>query len=354
MNVQTEFNADVGIIGAGPSGLFQVFELGIHGLTSMVFEARPNTGGQCIELYADKPIYDIPACPGISARDLIGNLEKQVQPFSPIWKFNQTVTEIEKTENPSGFRIGTSGGETYRVKYIVIATGAGTMRPVPLKIPGIDQFENRSLFYRVENIDTHRNKSIAILGGGDAALDWALELSKIAGEVVLIHRSSRFRAMQKSVDDYMQLCRDQRARFIQGQVIDFSTDQNQNLSHLKIRSADQVVRTLAIDQLLVCFGMSPSLQNLLDWGIKLHNHKIEVNTDSFESSTEGIYAIGDSNYYLGKRNLILSGFHEAALAAFAIKQKEQQGRKVMLEYTTTSPRILERLGISANSMLRNA
>ncbi|SEA44730.1 NAD(P)/FAD-dependent oxidoreductase [Microbulbifer marinus] len=348
MNTPTDFAADVGIIGAGPCGLFQAFELGLHGLRSMIFDTQPAAGGQCSELYPNKPIYDIPACPSILAKDLIGNLKQQLRPFSPKWKFNTTVTEIEKTDNPSGFCIGTSSGGTFLVKFVVIATGAGAMRPVRLKVPGIDQLEGESLFYRVEDIAMHRDKAIAVLGGGDAAFDWANALSEISAEVVLIHRSNRFRAMQRSVDKYMRRCQEQKALFLAGQVIDFSTNQNKTLSHLRVKCADQVARSIAVDQVLVCFGMSPSIQNLLHWGMKLHNHKIEVSTDTFESSIEGIFAIGDSNYYPGKRNLILSGFHEAALAAFAIKRREQQGKRVMLEYTTTSPRILERLGVSGD------
>lgn len=346
MKAPAEFTADVGIIGAGPCGLFQAFELGLHGLRSMIFDTQPRAGGQCTELYPHKPIYDIPACPSILAKDLIGNLEQQLRPFSPTWKFNTTVSGLEKSDRPPGFCISTNSGETFLVKFAVIATGAGAMRPVRLKVPGIDQLEGTSLFYRAGDIATHRNKSIAILGGGDAAFDWANTLSEIAREVVLIHRSDRFRAMQRSVDDYMRRCGEQKALFLTGQVIDFSTKQDNTLSHLRVKCTDQVIRSIAVDQVLVCFGMSPSTQNLLDWGLKLHNHKIEVSTDTFESSIEGIFAVGDSNYYPGKRNLILSGFHEAALAAFAIKRKEQQGRRVILEYTTTSPRILERLGVS--------
>lgn len=344
-NSINSYDADVGIIGAGPCGLFQVFELGIHGLSAIVFDAQESIGGQCTELYPNKPIYDIPGLPEIDAAQLIKNLSKQIAPFTPKMVLHHEVTNINKNEANQGFIITTAQDTTYHVKYVVIATGAGAMLPVHLKVSGIDQFENQSLFYRVSDPAIHNGKSIAILGGGDAAFDWALTLQKTAAEVILIHRSNRFRAVQHSVDRFMKLCANHEALFLQGQVTGFEQDKTNLLSAIKVSCADQVVRKVAIDHVLVFFGMAPNITQFKSWGLALEKLQIKVPTHSFETSIEGIYAIGDCNIYPGKKKLILSGFHEAALAAFAIKQRMQPDKKVHLEYTTTSSNILKRLGL---------
>ncbi len=326
--------------------MFQVFELGIHGLSSIVIEAQEKIGGQCTELFPHKPIYDIPGLPNVTATQLVANLQEQIKSFAPKIVLAQEVTEIVKHQSLPGFEIITDTGQSYNVKYIVIATGAGAMTPVRLKVTGIEEFEDRSLFYSVKEPAIHQGKTVAILGGGDAAFDWAIELQKVADEIILIHRSNHFKAVNTSVNRYMSLCENYQAQFLQGQVTGYETKPGDLLAYLKVTCADRVVRRVAVDHVLVFFGLSPKIRQLQSWGLEMERFDVKVPTDTFESSTEGIFAIGDCNYYPGKKKLILSGFHEAALTAFAIKEKEQPDKKIHLEYTTTSPRILERLGVS--------
>jgi len=340
-------SADVGVIGAGPCGLFQVFELGLQGLSSLVFDAQARTGGQCSLLYPDKPIYDIPGLPEITAAQLIANLEKQIAPFSPRLLLNEEVVVIERLEDGAGFHLATSTGASYRVRFIVVATGAGAMTPVPLRIPGIEQFAGHSVFYHVDDPRRHQGRRVAVLGGGDAALDWALALQPLAKELILIHRSSRLRAAPDSVNRYATLCDRGAAQMLQGQVTGFVQNSDGGLDGLKVQGADGVVRRLDIDHVLVCFGMSPDIRAVRDWQLAMERFQITVQPDSFETSARGIFAIGDCNHYPGKRKLILSGFHEAALAAFAISEQARQGQQVPLEYTTTSPTLRKRLGVAA-------
>lgn len=338
------FNADVGIIGAGPCGLFQVFELGLQGLTSIVFDAQSRSGGQCIELYPNKPIYDIPGLPRVSAAQLIENLEAQIAPFAPTMVLEHEITGIARNQQMQGFDLTTASG-VYTVRYVVIATGAGAMTPVQLKVAGIEKFEQQSLFYRVTDPALHRGKKVVVLGGGDAALDWALELQPLAEEVILIHRSSRFRAAADTVNRYSALCDSGAAQMLQGQVTGYLENSAGDLEGLKVQCADNVVRRVMADHVLVFFGMSPSILALQGWGLEMERFQIKVRPDTFETSIEGIFAIGDCNYYPGKRKLILCGFHEAALAAFAISQYTRPDSKIQLEYTTTSPTLLKRLGV---------
>ncbi len=339
-----KFDADVAIIGAGPCGLFQVFELGIHGLSAIVFDSQTQLGGQCSQLYPHKPIYDIPALPAVNAEELIANLIKQIEPFEYQLALGQEVDSIDELADKSGFELTTSSNKSYRVQRVIIATGAGSMNPVRLKIAGVDSYENKSLFYSVADKSAYQDKSVAILGGGDSALDWALELQSIAAEVILIHRSQRFRAAQHSVNQFMALCEEHQAQFLQGQVVEIDGDESGTIRALKVACADQVVRRVAVNQVLVCFGMVPDPKVAHKWGLETEKHQVTVSTATFETSRPGIFAIGDCNYYPGKKKLILSGFHEAALAAFAIKEQLTPGKKIHLEYTTTSTSILRRLG----------
>lgn len=338
--------ADVAVIGAGPCGLFQVFELGLQGLSTLLLDSQARTGGQCRQLYPDKPIYDIPGLPEIDAASLIANLEAQIAPFNPQPILDQEVTTIERLENGAGFDLTSHTGAVYRVRFVVVATGSGAMTPVPLRVPGIEQFLGRSLFYHVEEPRRHQGRRIALLGGGDSALDWALALQPVAAEVVLIHRSSRLRAAADTVNRYVALCERGEARMLQGQVTGYAQDGRGELNTLKVRCADGVVRRLDVEDVLVFFGMSPDIRSLRDWHLDMERFQVRVQPDTLETSAEGIFAIGDCNHYPGKRKLIVCGFHEAALAAYAISERAR-AREIPLEYTTTSPTLHKRLGIAA-------
>lgn len=339
-------SADVAVIGAGPCGLFQVFELGLQGMSSLLFDSQARTGGQCRQLYPDKPIYDIPGLPRIDADRLIANLEEQIEPFKPQRVLNQEVVAIKRLDKGEGFQLTTHTGAVYRVRFVVVATGAGAMTPVPLRLPGIEQFLGRSLFYHVEEPRRHQGRRVAVLGGGDSALDWALSLQSLAAEVVLVHRSSRLRAAPDTVNRYVALCERGEAQKLQGQVTAYAQDEHGELNALKVQCADGVVRRLDVDDVLVFFGMSPDIRSLRDWQLAMERFQVRVQPDTLETSAEGIFAIGDCNHYPGKRKLILCGFHEAALAAFAIGERARE-REIPLEYTTTSPTLHRRLGVAA-------
>lgn len=336
--------ADVIIIGAGPVGLFQVFELGLQGINTIVIDSLPHVGGQCRELYPQKPIFDIPGLPQIGAKALIDNLLEQAAPFTPEYVLGQAVLGLEALPDNNGYRLTTDQGMTLQCKFVIVAAGGGSFEPVKLKVKGIDSFEQQ-VFYRVDDINRHKNKDIVVLGGGDAAFDWALELQKIASSVLLIHRSTKYRASSHSVQKAKRLCDNHEMQQLSGQVTGYVEDGNR-IEQLQVTSMDGVTRRVELDHLLIFFGLSPKLAILKEWGLALEHNQIKVNTETFESSREGVYAVGDINWYPGKQKLILSGFHEAALAAFAIKSKLTQGKRVPLLYTTTSPIVHDRLGVS--------
>ncbi|NND93071.1 MAG: NAD(P)/FAD-dependent oxidoreductase [Granulosicoccus sp.] len=336
---------DVVIIGAGPVGLFQVFELGLQGLSAHVVDSLPQTGGQCTELYPDKPIYDIPAVPECTGQQLIDNLEKQIAPFSPQIHLDQTVDELQK-RGDQDFFIRTSSGNEFDCRAVIIAAGAGSFTPVRVRLPGIDQFENSQMFYRVRDPARHAGKHVVILGGGDSALDWALQLAPTAKTLTLVNRTERFRAAEASVQKLYELAEAGGATVLMGTLKSFGTsgDRLDNLT-FTLRDKAGSDKTVPVDDLLVFFGMSPKLGPIEDWDLALERKLIAIDLATFETSVPGIYAIGDINTYEGKKKLILSGFHEAALAAFAIKQAFEPDRKVNLQYTTTSPLMHERLGV---------
>lgn len=338
---------DVVVIGAGPCGLFQVFELGLQGMRTHVIDSLDRAGGQCMELYPNKPIYDIPAFPAVAADELVSRLLQQIAPFKPCFHYGQQVAEVESLEQGSIFRVTTDHGLVIEAFAVVIATGAGSFQPVKLKVANIDRFEDQSLFYRVRDPAVHAGKDLVILGGGDTALDWVIELQRVARSITLIHRSDRFRAAPSSVAKMHRLCEALQMQFIQGAVTDFEIDNDGRLHTLKVTAGDGVTRRLDLDQLLVFFGLSPKLGPIASWGLAMHKHQILVDTAKFQSSVSGIFAVGDCNDYPGKKNLILSGFHEAALAAFAIKERLSPDKKIYLQYTTTNHVMHERLGVSS-------
>lgn len=338
--------SDVAIIGAGPVGLFQVFELGLQGLSARVIDALPQPGGQCTELYPDKPIYDIPAVPRCTGQQLIDNLMQQIRPFDPGLHLEQEVVALEKQE--SGFLLTTSKGESFRCKAVVIAAGGGSFTPVRVRVEGIEQFEDSQLFYRVRNPAQHAGKDIVILGGGDSALDWALALHDQARSVTVINRTERFRGAEASVQKIHALEEQRQLVIHLGTTQAFDTDASGRLSALTVKlRQDESLISVPVEHLLVFFGMSPKAGAIENWSLEMERKLIGVSMETFQTNREGVYAVGDINTYPGKRKLILSGFHEAALAAYAIKQQLEPDKKVVMQYTTTSTRLQERLGVKS-------
>lgn len=334
---------DVVIVGAGPVGLFQVFELGLLGLKAHVVDAMPQLGGQCVELYPDKPIYDIPALPVCGARELIGRLQQQISPFAPQFHLGQTVIELH-AQADGRFGLVTSTGMRLRCGALVIAAGLGAFEPRRLPLPEAAAFEGRTLHYLVRDAGVLAGQEIVIAGGGDSALDWALALAGTAASVVLVHRSQKFKAAPASVARMHALCAEHRMQFLEGDIIGLDAEGGA-LQALRVRTRSGVTTRVEAQQLLVFWGLHPKLGPIADWGLSLEKHQLLVDTARFQTSIPGIYAVGDINTYPGKKKLILSGFHEAALAAFAIKEHLSPGEKVHLQYTTTSPLLHRRLHV---------
>jgi len=334
---------DVVIVGAGPCGLFQVFELGLLGMKAELVDSLPQVGGQCIELYPDKPIYDIPAIPVCTARELIERLQEQIRPFNPGYHLGQEVTEV--TPRADGrFDVATSRGTRFDAGAVIIAGGVGSFQPRRLAVESSDKHEGHSIHYRVKDAASFHDKDLVILGGGDSALDWTLELVDRARSIVLVHRRAEFRGAPASVERMLSLVEEGRLDFIEGQVQSI-VEQDDRLSGVRVTARDGVTRTVATDQVLVFWGLSPKLGPIAEWGLTLHKRTIAVDTHRFQTNIPGIYAVGDINDYPGKKKLILSGFHEAALAAFAVKEHMRPGEKIHLQYTTTSPLLQKRLGV---------
>lgn len=342
----TPIETDAVIVGAGPVGLFQVFELGLLEIKAHVIDSLPVVGGQCVELYPDKPIYDIPAVPVCTGQELTDNLLKQIEPFEPTFHLNQEVTVVEKRED-GRFNLETSAGTRFITKTIFIAAGVGSFQPRTLKVDGIEQFEGKQLFYRVKDPARFEGKNIVICGGGDSALDWALNLAGKAESVVLIHRREDFRAAPASVAKMKQLCEDYEMQFLVGQVSGLEI-KDDKLSEIKVTGADGVTRRLPLDDLLVFFGLSPKLGPIAEWGLDIERKQLKVvDTEKFETNVPGIFAVGDINTYPGKKKLILSGFHEAALAAFGAAPYIFPEKKIHMQYTTTSPKLHKILGVES-------
>jgi len=340
--------SDVVIVGAGPCGLFQIFELGLLGIKAHVIESLDKPGGQCAELYPDKPIYDIPALPVIGAQELVDNLMKQAAPFDPTFHFGQQVQGVERTDDER-WQLVTSTGQEFITHAVIVAGGVGAFEPVRLKVPGVEQRDGSSLFYSVKDPEIHRDKDLVILGGGDSALDWALDLKEVANSVVVLHRSERFKAAPASVEKLHAHCDALEMQLLIGNVTSLDggvEDLNKtDLQSIEVTSLDGLTRRLELDHLLVFFGLSPKLGPMAEWPATRKKNQFIVDTEKFQTDQPGFYAVGDINWYPGKKKLILSGFHEAALAAFAIKEQLNPGKKASLQYTTTSTLMHERLGV---------
>ncbi|MDP3759957.1 MAG: NAD(P)/FAD-dependent oxidoreductase [Ramlibacter sp.] len=340
---------DAVIVGAGPVGLFQVFELGLLEIKAHVIDSLAYPGGQCVELYPDKPIYDIPAVPVCTGQELTDNLLKQIEPFGATFHFGQEVTVVQRQDD-GRFYVETSRGTKFLTRTIFIAAGVGAFQPRTLKVDGLEKFEGTQVHYRVKNPADFAGKNLVIVGGGDSALDWTLNFVQDgpnkAGSVILIHRRDGFKAAPASVSRMRELCDAMEMQFIVGQVTGYE-EKDGRLTGVKVTASDGVTRVVPLDVLLVFFGLSPKLGPIAEWGLDIERKQVKVDTEGFATSTAGIFAVGDINTYPGKKKLILSGFHEAALAAFAAAPLIFPDKKIHLQYTTTSPKLHKVLGVES-------
>ena len=340
---------DAVVVGAGPVGLFQVFELGLLEIKAHVIDSLAYPGGQCVELYPDKPIYDIPAVPVCTGQELTDNLLRQIEPFGATFHLGQTVTVVQKQDD-GRFYVETSRGTKFVTRTIFIAAGVGAFQPRTLKVDGLEKFEGAQVHYRVKNPADFAGKNLVIVGGGDSALDWTLNFvqdgAHKAESVILVHRRDGFKAAPASVAKMHELCEAMEMQFIVGQVTGYE-EKDGRLTGVKVTGSDAVTRVVPLDVLLVFFGLSPKLGPIAEWGLDIERKQLKVDTEGFATNTPGIFAVGDINTYPGKKKLILSGFHEAALAAFAAAPYIFPDRKIYLQYTTTSPKLHKVLGVES-------
>ncbi len=338
---------DAVIVGAGPVGLFQVFELGLLEIKAHVLDSLAYPGGQCIELYPDKPIYDIPAVPVCTGKELTDNLLEQIAPFNANFHFGEEVSAVVRREDKR-FNVETSKGTRFVTKTIFIAGGVGSFQPRLLRVDGIDKYDGRQLFYRVKDPGVFGGKNLVIVGGGDSALDWALNFVQDgphkAESVILVHRRDGFKAAPASAAKMKQLCDDLEMQFMVGQITGIQESDNK-LEAVKVTGGDGVTRVVPLDMLLVFFGLSPKLGPIANWGLGIERKQVVVDTEKFETNVPGIFAVGDINTYPGKKKLILSGFHECALAAFGAAPYIFPEKRILLQYTTTSPKLHKVLGV---------
>ena len=338
--------AEVVIIGAGPAGLFQVFELGLLGIKAHVLDTLAAAGGQCTELYPDKPIYDIPALPVCGAQELVDRLLQQIKPFGAEMHLGEETVEL-KRQDSGRFRVVTGAGTLFDAGAVIIAGGVGSFQPRRLHVPEAESFEGRQLHYKVSSAAEFFGRKLAIFGGGDSALDWTNELAPKAASLTLVHRRAEFRGAPASVARMRELEAAGKLRFIEGVAHALRTDSGRLLG-VEVKAVDGTVQALEAEQLLVFFGLAPKLGPIADWGLELDKRAIKVDTEKFQSSIPGIFAIGDINTYPGKKKLILSAFHEAALASFAVQHHLYPAKKQFLQYTTTSPIMQKRLGVAGS------
>ena len=325
--------ADVAIIGAGPSGLFAVFECGMLGLKCAVFDSLDDIGGQCAALYPEKPIYDIPACPEILAGDLVSNLERQAAPFGASYHLGQQVVALNQQDGK--WRIKTSKNIEAHVRAVIIAAGGGAFGPNRPPLEGIEQYEGRSVLYMVRRRDEMRGKNIVIAGGGDSAVDWAIALAPEARSLHLVHRRDKFRAAPESVRKLDALVAKGRVTLVVPYQLSGLRGEDGILASVSVQSLDGENRTLPADFLLPFFGLAASLGPVADWGLQIDNHHISVDPATCMTNLAGIYAIGDIASYRNKLKLILTGFNEAALAAHAIRAQLNPDQTFHFQYSTT-------------------
>lgn len=351
----TTIVTDALIIGAGPVGIFQAFQLGLLGIHAHIVDALAFAGGQCVELYPDKLIYDIPGIPACTGRELVHNLLHQVEPFAPSFHFEQQVCRLER-QSDERFLIETTNGLCFLTKTVLIAAGVGAFLPRTLALPGLNKLQHSQIAYRVAELATYANKRVVIFGDDDTALQWALQLSPAhndgfpvkARSVTLVHRREQLQANAELHGTFKALVQAEKIRFYAGQVTDFDSA-GDAIRTLTITQPDANDITLPADKLLVFWGLSPKLGPISEWGLAMERKQLRVNTETFETSEKGIFAVGDINTYTGKKKLILCGFHECTLAAFAAAAMIFPDKKIALQYTSSiSP--MQR----ASSFIKNA
>jgi thioredoxin reductase (NADPH) len=339
---------DAVVIGAGPAGLFQVFELGLLEIRAHVIDTLPMPGGQCIELYPDKPIYDIPGLPFCTGRELTDRLLQQIQPFGATFHLNQEVASVQRQADQR-FLVQTSQGTRLLSKTVFIAGGVGAFQPRTLKVPGLERFHDQQVFYRVRDPAAFAGQHLVVMGDDDTALGWAVHFAQDgpqqARSVTLLHRRDAFRAAPATVERMRELCESGAMRFVAGQIVGFEEAQG-TLTHLQVMGPDDRTQAVPVDSLLPFLGLSPKLGPIAQWGLALERKQLVVDTEKFETSEPGIFAVGDVNTYPGKKKLIVCGFHEATLAAYAACAYVFPDEKVQLQYTTTSPRLHQLLGVT--------
>ena len=331
---------DALVIGAGPTGLFTAHQLKLIGLDCEVVDNLDKIGGQCIELYPDKPIYDIPAVPECTGEELTNNLINQLKPFDIKFHLNERVDEVKRDDD--NWFVKTNSGKTFLTPNVIIAGGVGSFEPRKFPPKECEKFENKSLFYSVKDKKKFEGKTISIFGGGDSALDWAVELSKTS-KVNLVHRRDEFRGAQATVDKIKELKNAGKIQlFTKYQLVDVKG--SSQLENIDIKHDDGEIKNLKTDYVLGFFGLIMQLGPIADWGLNIDKKTIKVDTEKFETNQKGIYAVGDICTYPGKLKLILSGFHEGALAARACFKLARPNEKYRFEFTTTSSKLLKRLG----------
>jgi thioredoxin reductase (NADPH) len=336
---------DALIVGAGPVGLFQVFQLGLLEVAAQVVDALPHAGGQCLELYADKPIYDIPALPYCTGRELIERLQKQIAPFAAGFHLGQVVSAVARRDD-GRFAVATDAGQRFVAKAIVIAGGVGAFQPRRLKIDGLDRWRETQMFFRDPGAEAMSGRHVVVTGNGETAIAAALDAADHGGaSVTMVHRRDDFDAPHLLRLRFEVARASGRIRFVAAQATGV-TSEGDRLTGLVVDVNDGTTRTLALDVLLVLLGWSPKLGPIAEWGLALARKQLVVDPERFETSTPGIHAIGDVNTYPGKQKLIVSGFHEATLAAYAIAERVHPDRAQPLLYTTTSPKLHKLLGVA--------
>lgn len=335
---------DVLIVGAGPCGLFAVFELGLLDVKAHLVDILDKVGGQCAELYPEKPIYDIPGVPMITGHGLTEALMEQIKPFSPTFHLNEMIETVEKIGDPE-FRVTTNAGTVFECKVLVVAAGGGSFQPKRPPVPGVEAYEGKSVHYAVRKMEDFRGKDILIVGGGDSALDWTLNLNPICKSMTLVHRRDDFRGAPHSVEQMRQLVASCKLNLKIGQITELQGDNGQ-LSSATIKLNDNSVEQITCDAMLPFFGLTMKLGPVANWGLHLENNLIPVDTGTFETNVPGIFAIGDINTYPGKLKLILSGFHEGALMAQKAVKYVYPDKRVVFQYTTSSTNLQKKLGVN--------
>jgi len=337
---------DVVIVGAGPAGLFAVFELGLLDIKAHLIDILPKPGGQCAELYPEKPIYDVPGFSQVSGQGLVDALLQQIEPFHPTFHYGEMVETLEvlgNAEAPS-FRVGTSNGQSFECKAVIVAAGGGSFQPKKPPVPGIDAYEGKSVHYAVRKIEDFRGKHVVIVGGGDSALDWTLNLQPVAKHLTLVHRRDEFRGAPHSVKAMRELVGAGRMDLRLGQISSLTGEAGELFS-VTLKDAKGESTEIPCQSLIPFFGLTMKLGPVAEWGLNLHENLVPVDTATFETNVPGVFAIGDINHYPGKLKLILCGFHEGALAAQKVYHYVYPGKRLTFQYTTSSSSLQKKLGV---------